>query len=204
MTELRVREKVRNLAQQIHDLEDELVAALQQQETRTVFEIHGRRVRFHDKVRRAHQRLRVGVFAWLLASDWRSILSAPVIYSVLGPMLLYDAAFTVYQAICFRLYGIPQVQRSKYIAIDRHNLSYLNAIERLNCIYCGYANGLNAYAREIISRTEQYWCPIKHAHKILGAHGRYAYFLDYGEAEEYPEKLEAYRRELTGDRPIRG
>jgi hypothetical protein len=46
---------------------------------------------------------------------------------------------------------------------------------------------------EILARTEQYFCPIKHAHKILGTHARYNRFLDYGEAEAYEAKLEAFR-----------
>ena len=48
-----------------------------------------------------------------------------------------------------------------------------------------------------IARTEQYFCPIKHARKLLGTHQRYARFLDYGAAEHYQEKLETYRRALS-------
>lgn len=59
-----------------------------------------------------------------------------------------------------------------------------------------YTNGLIAYAREILARTEQYWCPIKHAHKVLGTHDRYALFLDYGDAEECHRKLEALREAI--------
>jgi hypothetical protein len=33
-----------------------------------------------------------------------------------------------------------------------------------------YANGVFAYVREVGSRTEQYWCPIKHARRVLGVH----------------------------------
>ena len=46
--------------------------------------------------------------------------------------------------------------RGQYIVIDRHRLKYLNAIEKLNCVYCGYGNGVIAYARDIAGRTEQY------------------------------------------------
>ena len=81
--------------------------------------------------------------------------------------------------------------------VDRYRLGYLNIFERLNCAYCGYANGVIAYAREITARTEQYWCPIKHARKVLGSHARYAHFLDYGEAEDYAVKLDESRRRLS-------
>jgi hypothetical protein len=38
---------------------------------------------------------------------------------------------------------------------------------------------------ENVARTEQYFCPIKHARKVLGTHRRYANFLDYGDADDY-------------------
>jgi hypothetical protein len=118
---------------------------------------------------------------------------------MLLPIGIFDLSLTIYQSICFRLYNIPQVVRSDYIVIDRHHLAYLNAIEKINCIYCGYGNGVISYAREITSRTEQYWCPIKHARKILDAHPRYETFLNYGDAIAYPVKLIDFRSSLKGD-----
>ncbi len=56
------------------------------------------------------------------------------------------------------------------------------ALEKLNCAYCSYANGVIAYVREIAGRTEQYWCPIKHARRAIGAYSHYAQFHDYGDA----------------------
>jgi hypothetical protein len=105
-----------------------------------------------------------------------------------------DMVGSFYQAICFPIYGIPKVRRSDYIALDRHRLAYLNAIEKLNCDYCGYANGVLAYFSEIAARTEQYWCPIKHALRIKSVHGRYKNFFDYGDAEGYRKRIEEVRR----------
>jgi len=48
------------------------------------------------------------------------------------------------------------------------------------------------YTAEILARTEQYFCPIKHARKILGTHSRYNRFLDHGDADACEAKLEAY------------
>ena len=67
--------------------------------------------------------------------------------------------------------------------IDRQHLAYLNSIEKLNCVYCGYANGVFAYTREIAGRPEQYWCPIRHAKRVRAPHARYRHFVDYGDAE---------------------
>jgi hypothetical protein len=114
--------------------------------------------------------------------------------------MIYDLSLTVYQHICFRLYRVPRVNRSDYIIIDRHHLAYLNTIEKINCAYCGYANGLIAYAREITARTEQYWCPIKHAHKVLDSHTRYPFFVPYGDPDDLQAKIEKFRDQLSKEK----
>lgn len=58
----------------------------------------------------------------------------------------------------------------------------MNTIEKINCAYCSYGNGVLGYAREIGSRTEQYWCPIKHARRVIAAQERYNLYADYGDA----------------------
>ena len=57
------------------------------------------------------------------------------------PFVLLDLFVTIYQAVCFPVYGIPKVERRTYLVFDRHHLAYLNALEKLNCAYCAYANG---------------------------------------------------------------
>jgi len=112
------------------------------------------------------------------------------------PFAILDLWVSVYQAVCFRVYGIPQVKRSRYVVFDRSALVYLNLIEKLNCAYCSYGNGVVAYVREVAARTEQYWCPIKHARRVLGAHARYAYFAEYGDGEHYAEEQRQARARL--------
>lgn len=126
-----------------------------------------------------------------------NILTVPVIWFCLLPALFMDAVVSVYQLICFKVYGIPEVQRDNYIILDRHSLSYLNPIEKLNCVYCGYFNGLIAYVQEIAARTEQFWCPIKHARKISGVHKRYHKFLDFGDHQKYKNRLEQLRWDFS-------
>ena len=60
------------------------------------------------------------------------------------PIAALDAWISLYQAICFRVYGIARVSRSRYVVVDRQHLAYLNAIEKLNCMFCGYVNGVFA------------------------------------------------------------
>jgi hypothetical protein len=195
-----MNKKVQELVNQIRQLEEELRVTLLEQEAKISYRIEGSRVRFDKAVKSAHKRMKTGLFTWLRESRPQSFLSAPFVYGMILPIGLIDISLSIYQAICFRLYEIPRVNRSDYIVIDRHHLAYLNIIEKLNCIYCGYGNGVISYAREIISRTEQYWCPIKHARKVVDAHSRYKTFLDYGDATAYPIKLIDYREALKGDK----
>ena len=129
-------------------------------------------------------------------TPWPTLLTLPLIYGRVIPMALMDLAVSVYQLGCFAAWGIERVKRRDYVVIDRHRLSYLNPVQKLNCVYCGYGNGVIAYAREITARTEQYWCPIKHALKVKGVHDRYAAFLDYGDAEGFVKSSAAYRERL--------
>ena len=92
----------------------------------------------------------------------RHLFSAPFIYIMIFPLAVLDIFIEVYKQLCFRLYGIELIRRKNYIRIDRHKLDYLNFIEKINCAYCGYANGLLNYSVAIAGATEKYWCGIKH------------------------------------------
>jgi hypothetical protein len=116
------------------------------------------------------------------------VLSMPFIYGIIVPAVFMDLCLTVYQHIVFRLYGIPRVSRKEYFVYERRFLDYLNIVQKLNCLYCSYVNGLFAYAVEIGARTERYWCPIKAAHKPSFSHGWYKDFADYGSPEEWDNK----------------
>jgi hypothetical protein len=107
------------------------------------------------------------------------------------PIVFLDLSVLLYQAICFPVYGIPKVRRRDYLVFDRHHLAYLNALEKLNCAYCSYANNAIAFVREVAARTEVYWCPIKHARRVLGPHPHYQGFADFGDAEAFRAKLTA-------------
>lgn len=144
---------------------------------------------------RQQRRYKIGVFRFLARSRLLVLLTAPVIYAGWIPFLLMDLFVSVYQAICFPIYGIPRVRRADYLVFDREDLPYLNIIEKFNCFYCSYGNGIAAYTREVAARTEQYWCPIKHARRIRAAHERYPDFFDYGDAEAFQQGLERLRHQ---------
>ena len=125
-----------------------------------------------------------------------SIVTAPVIWSCLLPILLLDVWASAYQFVCFPAYGVPKVRRRDYVIMDRRKLAYLNPIEKFNCVYCEYVNGAIVYVQEIAGRTEQYWCPIKHALRLKTMHSRYRNFLDYGDAEDTRKRIEQVRRDF--------
>ncbi|MDO9371835.1 MAG: hypothetical protein Q7U07_04500 [Gammaproteobacteria bacterium] len=195
-----MEDRIRQLLNQITALEGDLQTALHEHEASALYQLKGKRVEFERSVKEAHRRLKVGFFRWLVAVRPQNFLTAPVIYGMIIPLVLLDFCATLFQAICFPVYRIAKARRSDYIVFDRQHLEYLNAIEKLHCAYCAYANGLIAYICEIIARTEQYFCPIKHARKMLGAHSRYARFLAYGEAADFHKKLEEFRAALAQER----
>jgi hypothetical protein len=188
-----MNDDIRRLLAQMAALEDELTTALHEQETKMFFQIKGKRIEFEQTIRQTHRRLKIGFFHWLVAYRPQNLITGPIIYGMIIPLLFFDLCITLYQATCFPIYQIAKVRRSDYIVIDRQHLEYLNFIEKFHCTYCAYGAGLIAYIAEIIARTEQYFCPIKHARKMLGTHARYAHFLEYGDAEDYEAKLEQYR-----------
>jgi hypothetical protein len=113
----------------------------------------------------------------------------PFIYGMIIPTVMLDVFLTLYQWIGFSLYRIPRVKRSEFIVYERRFLDYLNLVQKINCLYCSYVNGVFAYAVEIGARIERYWCPIKSAHKPKFSHGWYKDFVDYGNPEDWNEKI---------------
>ena len=189
-----MNQKISSLLGQIRLLENEVVAETQKTETAFCQQAHAQSVPFTAAVQAQHRQLRQDSSHYLLHSRFLVLLTAPVIWLCLIPMVLADIVGTFYQAVCFPIYGIPKVRRRDYLAFDRHRLTYLNFIEKVNCDYCAYVNGILAYFTEIAARTEQHWCPIKHAGCAKCAHSRYKKFLPFGDANQYRQHVEEVRR----------
>lgn len=187
---------IAELVDKIARLENQLVEELKKQQDEFHYTVEDNKIKFEQFILDAHRKLKVAILPWLKSATLRNIISSPFIYSMVIPIAFMDLTVTIYQNICFRLYGISLVKRSKYVVMDRHKLAYLNGIEKFNCLYCGYGNGVIAYTREIIARTEQYWCPIKHARRVVGTHRRYADFVAFGDAEGYHTKRLEFRERL--------
>ena len=185
---------VNNILEKIRELEVEIEEELHRRAEELRYKVHDGRVVFEAEVLARHRALKIGIISYIHKARWMVILTAPVIYSLIIPFVVMDIFVTVYQFICFPIYRIPRVPRREYLVFDRVKLNYLNGIEKLNCIYCSYGNGIIAYAQEVGARTEQFWCPIKHADKSQRQHSRYHLFTDFGDAENYRHRLREIQR----------
>jgi hypothetical protein len=181
---------------------DELLARIQalQEEVEDVYrqareDFALQRIRLAEEFQRRQRRYKTGLLRFIAGARPLVVLTSPVIYAGWPFFLALDLFVTVYQAICFPVYRIPRVRRADYLVFDREDLPYLNVVERFNCFYCSYANGIAAYTREVAARTEQYWCPIKHARRLHAAHEHYPKFFDHGDGEAYHRGLARLRRQ---------
>jgi len=190
-----MNKRIEELLASIKALEKELREEIQRIRIET-YEIRDRTVRFKDEIRAHHKAQAVRLFDYLRHAQLKHVLTAPVIWLCVFPALLLDLIVSLFQAICFPVYGIPKVRRRDYIVIDRHYLAYLNIIQKANCLFCGYFNGLLAYVSEIAARTEQYWCPIKHASQLKVEHSRYKRFVEYGDSEQFQARARSLRSDF--------
>jgi len=182
---------IEELLARIRALQDEIeqqYAELRAEYTRRREALAGRFV----ELQRRHK---IGLWRYLREARLAVALTAPLIYSGWIVFLLLDLFVSLYQATCFPIYRIPKVRRGDYLVFDRADLPYLNVLEKFNCFYCSYGNGVLAYAREIAARTEQYWCPIKHARRLRDAHDHYPKFFEHGDAEAFRAGLERLQRQ---------
>lgn len=192
---------INDIIERIRALQQELEAELDQRRAEFRYRLEGHKVRFEREILLQQRRFKQHLLKYIFTAKPRHLLTAPFIYAVFPAMLLLDFFVTLYQRVCFPLYGIPPVRRSDYMRFDRNQLGYLNLLEKINCSYCAYGNGLAGYFLEVVGRTEQYWCPIKHAERLLAAHSRYDRFTEFGDAKGYRDRLESIRKDFGTDEP---
>ena len=137
-----------------------------------------------------HKQMRSKLLPYFLNLPLRVHLTSPFVYGMVIPFAILDLSVIVFQAICFWAWKIPKIRRRDHVVLDRHHLAYLNGIEKLNCIFCGYANGVINFTRQVAGRTEEYWCPIKHAARIHDAHAKYREFVAFGDVQVWEIKIQ--------------
>ncbi len=189
-------DKIEYLIRQIKEFEKELEEELQKSEERLKYTYEHGKIIFREEIIEEGRSTIISSLRYLSSFPFLAVLTIPIIWSMMIPALISDILVTIYQYTCFPIYRIPLVKRSDYIVMDRYNLFYLDRVEKFNCWYCEYFNGVVAYVREVAARTEQFWCPIKHAKDIRDKHSRYDRFFSYGDYKSYREQLQKRRSEF--------
>ncbi len=187
-------DKIREMIEEIEDMKKRLGDEIAQHEKHISYDIQNGYVRFEKEVLEKQKENMKNLFAWFRDIPLLHLLASPLVYGMIIPAILFDIILFVYQQVIFRIFKFKFIKRGDYILFDRQYLGYLNSIEKLNCLYCTYFNGLMQYAAAIAGRTELYFCPIKHAKKVAYQHDFYDKFFSYGDEDEYQKKLEALRK----------
>ncbi len=189
-----MNKNIREIINEIEELKKRLKEEIKKEEQNIPYEFHRQKVLFSKEMMQEQKKHLIHLFQYIKEAPFINILSAPIIYMMIIPAVVLDLFMFVYVKVVFKVYKFPPISRSDYIVFDRHYLGYLNALEKLNCLYCSYFNGLINYTAAVASRTELYFCPIKHAKKIAYEHHFYYEFLPYGDAKTYHQNLKECRQ----------
>jgi len=187
-------DKIKQMIDEIEAMKIKLLAEIAEQEEQVSYEIKNGYVRFEKEVLEKQKKNMKNLWLWFRDIPLLHLLSSPIVYFMVFPAMFLDIALFVYSKVVSKVFKFTFPSRDEYIVFDRQYLAYLNIIEKINCMYCSYFNGLMAYAFSIASRTELYFCPIKHAKKVVYEHKYYGEFLNYGEGDDYQKKLGELRQ----------
>ena len=108
----------------IHEAEEALSEDVRDQQQRWQYGLHRGRVWFDKEVRHAQKQLKQSIASFLRHGSVLNLLTTPIIYSLSLPFVLLDIWVSLYQWICFPIYGIDRVAHGRYFVIDRHKLGY--------------------------------------------------------------------------------
>ena len=185
--------KIKEILEEIEVMKLKLREEIAKQEKHIFYEIQNGYVRFEKDVFEKQKENMKNLLAWFREIPLLHLLTSPIVYAMVIPAILLDIILFIYQQVVFRIYKFRLIKRSEYIMYDHQYLGYLNPIEKIHCIYCSYFNGLMQYASAIASRTEFYFCPIKHAKKVAYQHDYYDMYFEYGDGDDYQTKLKELR-----------
>ncbi len=110
-----MKDRIEELIERIRHLNAELTEELQRKAREYFYEIRDRKIWFDRKVRREHRGMATPLLRYIREASLMTVLTAPVVLAGLPIALLMDLFITVYQHICFRVYGVPLVRRAAYV-----------------------------------------------------------------------------------------
>ncbi len=189
-------DRIREMIEEIEAMKVKLGEEIAQEEKDISYEIQNGYVKFEKEVFDRQKENMKHLLAWFSEIPFLHLLSSPLVYAMIIPALFLDIMLFIYQKVVSRVFHLEFNKRNDYIVFDRQYLGYLNVIEKFNCLYCSYFNGLMQYASSIASRTELFFCPIRHAKKIAYRHEYYDAYLIYGDGEKYQEELKELRKKF--------
>lgn len=188
-----MKSKISKILSEIKAKKQELLIEYEHLKQKYDYIIEKWKIKFSLERRRKNKSFKKSLIESFFWARVREILSIPFIYAMIIPAIILDIFLFIYQQTAIRLYGIPLTKRSDYIKFDRRHLDYLNILQKVNCLYCSYVNGLFSYAVEVAGRTEKYWCPIKSASKKSWWHDWEEFFADYGDPEEFKKVFQSLK-----------
>jgi hypothetical protein len=147
-----MKSTIKDILAKIESLNNDLREEYDRLSEKYGFYLNQKKVIFLDMFRKKNKEKKIPLYRYLIPRNMRHvryILSIPFIYGIGIAVLCFDICITIYQWCAFYLYRIPYVKRSEFIIYDRRFLDYLNILEKINCLYCSYVNGVFAYAVEI-------------------------------------------------------
>ena len=96
------------ILKKIHGLQDQLEEELEELVSKKreefQYKLKKGKVTFDKNIRDIHQKYRVGIWTYLKNAHPLYILTSPIIYGVIFPLIFLDIAVFLYQQICFRVY----------------------------------------------------------------------------------------------------
>ncbi|WP_373035379.1 hypothetical protein [Sulfurimonas sp.] len=188
--------KIDEITAKIIVLEDELLSEFNRKQKDLLLKLEDEKKEFEKTVLKEGRSKIISSIKYISSLPIGATLTIPFIWAMIIPIVIIDVMVSIFQAVCFPIYKIPRVKRKDHVIIDRYNLFYLGRVEKVNCLYCEYFNGVTSYVREIAARTEQFWCPIKHSKSLKENHSRYNNFFDYGDYLKYEEELNQIRKDF--------
>jgi len=110
---------VDRILMQMRRLEYDLEGAFERLRTDLRFRIERDKVIFEENVLKRHREMKMRLRDYVRGARPMVVITAPVIYALIVPMLLLDLCVTIYHAVCFPVYGITKIQRGDYIEPPR-------------------------------------------------------------------------------------
>ncbi|HFQ62446.1 MAG TPA: hypothetical protein ENK39_09155 [Epsilonproteobacteria bacterium] len=190
-----MNDTIKNMIADIEEMKSKLGEEIEKQEAQVSYKIKNGYVEFEKEMLSKQKENMKSLWEWFAETPFLHLLSSPVVYMMVFPAMLLDIMLFIYRKVVSSVFKFDFPKRNEYVVFDRQYLGYLNIMEKINCMYCSYFNGLMAYASAIASRTELYFCPIKHAKKVAYKHEYYDAFLGYGEEDKYQDKLKKLRED---------